>query len=64
MSDTIERPETVIDEHLEYLDDLRKSGVTNMFGADRYLMDVFDLNRKDASKILTYWMKSFGKETR
>jgi hypothetical protein len=58
------RPTTVTDEHLEYLDDLRESGVTNMFGAGSFLEAHFDLNRNDAREILSYWMKSFGKEDR
>jgi hypothetical protein len=59
------RPECVTDEHLEYLDNLRESGATNMFGARPYLMDEFpDLSDKDASAVLGYWMKSFGKPNR
>lgn len=54
------RPDYVTDEHLEYLDDLRESGVTNMFGAGRYLEDEFDIERKTASGILSYWMKTFS----
>ena len=56
-----ERPATVTDEHLEYLDELRESGDTNMLGATPYLMKEFGLSRKDAGEILCYWMKSFGK---
>lgn len=57
---TVERPVIVEDEHLEYLDELRESGITNMFGATPYLQDEFDLNRNDARTILKYWMRSFG----
>ena len=56
----IERPEIVIDEHLEYLNELRESGETNMFGAGEYLEDEFDLCNSDARIILKYWMDSFG----
>jgi hypothetical protein len=45
--------------HLEYLDNLRESGVTNMFGAGQYLESTFDLNRRDARTVLGYWMESF-----
>ena len=38
-----ERPVLVTDEHLEYLDGLRDSGVTNMYGAGRYLEQWFDI---------------------
>lgn len=54
------KPEIVTDEHLEYLDDLRESGETNMFGAAPYVQREFALDRKDAVSILNYWMKSFS----
>jgi hypothetical protein len=59
MSDKIERPAAVTDDHLEYLDDLRDSGVTNMFGAGAYISDEFGETRNVANKILSYWMESF-----
>ena len=59
------RPDYVMDEHLEYLDELRESGETNMFGARPYLIAAFGiLDEKMAGNILTYWMKSFGKANR
>ena len=48
------------DEANEYLDDLRESGVTNMFGAGVYLRDVFDVTRQQASKLLAEWMRTYG----
>lgn len=55
------KPEIVTEEHLEYLDELRESGETNMFGARPYLMREFtDLTEKQAQEILVYWMDSFG----
>ena len=56
----MDRPEIITDEHLEYLDDLRESGETNMMGARPYLVDEFLLEPAEASAILSYWMKSFG----
>lgn len=56
----IERPEVVDESHLEYLDELRESSVTNMFGAGSYLEDEFGINRRDARTILMYWMESFN----
>lgn len=57
----IERPECLTEEHLLYLDRLRESGVTNMFGAVPYLMLEFpDLNEQLAKRVLIYWMKSFS----
>jgi len=56
-----ERPEFVTDEHLEYLDDLRDSGITNMFGARPYLLNAFpNLSDDEAGKAVVYWMNSFG----
>lgn len=48
------------DDHLIYLDELRESGETNMFGATPYLMEEFDIEKADARIILSYWMASFG----
>ena len=49
-------------EYFHFLDKLRESGVTNMFGAGPYLEKAFDLDKKTAKKILSEWMKQFGKE--
>jgi len=46
-------------EHKEYLDALRESGITNMFGARPYLQKEFDLEREEAGAILGEWMRSF-----
>ena len=59
-NETITRPEIVEDEYLDYLDGLRESGIVNMFGAGAYLREMFDLNRSDASTVLSYWMRTFG----
>jgi hypothetical protein len=59
MSNKIDRPEGVDDEHLTYLDNLRESGVTNMYGAGIYLTNYFGFTRREASIILQYWMESF-----
>jgi len=45
--------------HLDYLDNLRKSGVCNMFGAGEYLENEFGLTKQEARAILTHWMKNF-----
>lgn len=56
----IERHEIIEDEHLEYLDDLRESGVTNMYGAGQYLEDEFEMTSSEAFLILIYWMSTFS----
>ena len=53
------RPAICADEHLEYLDDLRESGETNMWGGGAYLRADFDLSKTEARDILLYWMASF-----
>ena len=64
-TDTVsKRPRFVTDEHLVYLDDLRESGVTNMYGAGSYIEDEFALSSQEATHILHYWMDSFGMEDR
>lgn len=57
----MERPEFVTEEHLEFLDDLRESGVTNMFGATPYIEDEYpELTGQEAKDLLLYWMDSFS----
>jgi len=48
-----------MDKYFEYLDDLRESGVTNMFGAGAYLEADFGLDRNEARKVLSKWMETF-----
>ena len=47
-------------EYFSFLNDLRDSGKTNMFGATPYLQSAFDLEKREAREILTRWMKSFS----
>ena len=50
------------DEHKQFLDDLRESGVTNMFGAAPYLIDEFpELTKAEARSIVSEWMRTFKK---
>jgi hypothetical protein len=42
-----------------YLDFVRKSGVTNMYGAGAYIEDEFDVDSRTASKLLAEWMETF-----
>lgn len=41
----------------EFLNRLRESGETNMYGASPYLACAFDLPKREASKILVEWME-------
>lgn len=62
--DATERPEYATDELLEYLDELRISGVTNMFGAGAYLREEFALSRNEANIALAYWMTTFAERNK
>ena len=42
-----------------FLEMLRKSGVTNMYGAAPYLEEAFGVSRKDAREILIDWMSNY-----
>jgi hypothetical protein len=63
--ENIVRLDFITDGMLEYLDDLRESGITNMFGGVEYLLNEFpELGKTDARKVLSYWMETFGNEDR
>jgi hypothetical protein len=42
-----------------FLDDLRESGITNMWGAGVYLQEVFEVTKIEARDVLLEWMKTF-----
>ena len=46
-------------EVFEYLDALRDSGSTNMFGAGAYLQDRFGFSKQEAREFLMAWMKQY-----
>lgn len=51
----------LLDTYLIYLDALRESGVTNMWGAVPYLQDEFpELSEKQARKVHAHWMQTFS----
>ena len=54
--------DNLAEEVFPYLDDLRESGVTNMHGAHRYVMEDFEINKKLAIKLVQSWMEQFNKE--
>jgi len=49
-------------EVLEYLNMLRDSGVTNMFGATPYIEAEFGLDKKESRRLLSLWMYNFNDE--
>ncbi len=54
------RPVEATDDVLDWLDDLRDSGATNMFGAAVYLVAEFGFSIQVASRVLVYWMETFA----
>ena len=55
------RPEFLEERMLSFLDALRESGSTNMFGATPYVQQMFpELSKNEARKVLTYWMETFS----
>jgi hypothetical protein len=60
----MDRPTFVTDYHMKFLDDLRESGETNMFGARPYLMKEFpDLSKQQAAEVLSFWMATFPRRS-
>jgi len=42
-----------------YLDELRESGETNMYGAGPYLREAFGVSRAESHRVLAAWMETF-----
>ena len=49
-------------EVFQYLNKLRESGVTNMYGASPYIQSKFGLDRQDSRILLSIWMSNFSEE--
>ncbi len=51
----------MIKEHVfDFLDNLRASGIVNMFGAGPYVEDVFECTRSEARDLVIEWMETFS----
>lgn len=46
-------------EVFEYLNELRESGVTNMFGAGPYIENAYGVDRAEAANLLNAWIEQF-----
>lgn len=58
----MEKP-AIYDKSVEtFLDLLRESGVTNMYGAAPYLQKHLGLSKSEAKECLLYWMGTFKEE--
>ena len=44
-----------------FLDELRKTGSINMFGAAPYVAKQFGVNGQEARSLVVNWMENFGK---
>ena len=51
-------------EYFDYLEDLRQSGDTNMFGASPCLSQAFGLPKQEAQTILGKWMRLHSDNSR
>ena len=52
--------DNMTEEHRIFLNALRESGATNMFGAATFLVEAFpELSDREARAILMEWMRSF-----
>ena len=47
-------------EHWIFLEHLRRSGIVNMFGSAPYLAAAFGLDQREASKIVSDWMRNYN----
>lgn len=50
----------ITNEQIQFLDELRDSGIVNMFGASSYIQDEFGVPRHDATRILNHWMETYS----
>jgi hypothetical protein len=51
----------VTEDHLEFLDGLRESGITNMVDAVGSLQEAFpELSRQGAKTIVVFWLETFA----
>ncbi len=55
--------ETTQEQVNEFLNILRESGLTNMFGAGTYIQDRFGVSKYDANRFLVKWMETFNEQT-
>lgn len=47
-------------EYFIFLNVLRESGITNMYGATPYLVEHCEISRSLAGKVLFHWMENFA----
>jgi len=52
--------EDELTEYFSFLDELRESGVTNMYGSPPYLTRKFGLPSRDARRVFVLWSETIG----
>lgn len=60
----IKAPKVSEQKYYDFLEDLRQSGDTNMFGAPPYLMAAFSMKRERAVSITSDWIKGHSDSSR
>ena len=45
-----------------FLENLRRSGITNMYGAAPYLQEAFGMSKNDAVAVLADWMRNYNRD--
>ena len=48
-----------VTEAFAFLDELRESGVTNMFGSGQYVQDDLGYTKREAFSLVADWMKTY-----
>jgi tRNA uridine 5-carbamoylmethylation protein Kti12 len=48
------------EKEFKYLERLRQSGVTNMYGAGPYLREEFNISKEESYEILKQWIKRYA----
>lgn len=54
---------TTLGKYFAYLDRLRESGVTNMYGAGPYLEAAYGISREKSTPVVRMWMQTFDRDT-
>lgn len=52
--------ESTLEEKFEFLDAVRDSGITNMYGASPFLEARFGISATEAKQVLVEWMRTFS----
>lgn len=47
-------------DYYQTLEDIRQSGICNMFGASPYLAEIADIDEDLATEVLLSWMENYG----